>query len=304
MQELYLWLHERVGLSPLLQGKLASTIVALLMLWLLKQLLNTFINKKFTDSRLEYQAHKTAGYLTLFIGVLIVGRIWFEGFQSLSTIIGLASAGIAIALKDPLVNMAAWLYIIWDDPFDVGHRIEIGGIKGDIVDQNMFHFTLMEIGNWIHGDQATGRMIHVPNGKVFSEPLHNYNDDFPYLWDELHVRITFESDWQEAKKLVKDSVERHTTNIVKDAAEAMKEAGHKFMINRSDDSLESKVYLKVTEWGVLLTVRYVVPYQSRRILDEQIWEDILTSFEERDDITFAYPTWRVLGGKSEPIQQS
>ena len=90
-------------------------------------------------------------------------------------------------------------YIAWQQPFGVGDRIEIGDFKGDVVDQQLMQFTIMEVRNWVDGDQYTGRMVHVPNGILFQKPLGNYSDDYAYLWDEIHVRLTFESNWQKAK---------------------------------------------------------------------------------------------------------
>ena len=134
--------------------------------------------------------------------VFVVGSLWFRGFQSLSTYLGLLSAGVAIALQTPLVNLAGWFFILWRKPFHVGDRIEIGDVKGDVIDQRIFMFSLMEIGNRVDAEQSTGRVIHVPNGKVFSEPLANYTDGFQYIWNEIPVLLTFESNWEKAKEIL------------------------------------------------------------------------------------------------------
>lgn len=104
------------------------------------------------------------------MGALVVARLWFVGLQSLSTFLGLLTAALAIALQDPIVNLAGWLFLIWRRPFRVGDRIQIGDIRGDVIDMRIFQFSLLEIGNWVNADQSTGRVIHVPNGKVFREP--------------------------------------------------------------------------------------------------------------------------------------
>jgi small-conductance mechanosensitive channel len=77
----------------------------------------------------------------------------------MSTFLGLVAAGIAVALKDPLTNLAGWLFILWRRPFTAGDRVQIGEHKGDVIDLRLFRFTLLEIGNWVHADQSTGRLL-------------------------------------------------------------------------------------------------------------------------------------------------
>lgn len=269
--------------------------MAIFMLWLLREITNRLIARKIQNSRYEYEARKAVSYGAVFLGILILGRMWFEGFQSLTTIIGFASAGLAIALKDPLANIAGWFYLLWDDPFDVGHRIEIDGIKGDIVDQNICHFTVMEMGNWVQGDQSTGRMIHIPNSTVFTKPLHNYNDDFPYLWDEMQIRITFESDWKRAKSLIVSVLEKHVADMSKDAEKELKKASHKFMIFNTKKGLAPQTYVSVKEWGIQISAHYIVDFSKRRTVNTAVWEDILDSFDREEGIRFAYPALHVHG---------
>jgi small-conductance mechanosensitive channel len=145
---------------------------------------------------------KTSAYVAFALGVLVIVPLWFEGVKSASTFLGLLSAGLAIALRDPVVNLAGWAFILWRRPFEVGDRIQIGTHAGDVIDQRIFQFTLMEIGNWVGADQSTGRVVHIPNGKVFTEMLANYSKGFQYIWDEIPVLITFESNWEKAKGIL------------------------------------------------------------------------------------------------------
>src|SRR3989441_12617332 len=110
-------------------------------------------------------------------------------------------SGLAIALKDPVTNLAGWIFIVWRRPFEVSDRVEIGGHKGDVIDIRLLQFTLNEIGNWVNADQSSGRIIHIPNGKVFTEPVANYDKGFKYIWNEVPVLVTFESDWRQAKAI-------------------------------------------------------------------------------------------------------
>ena len=248
------------------------------------------VYRRVHDVRARYRWRKTTTYFAVPIAILIIGRIWFAGFQSLATYLGLVSAGVAIALRDPLVNLAAWGFIIWRRPFDVGDRVEIGGHAGDVIDQRIFQFTLLEIGNWVDADQSTGRIIHVPNGKVFTETLANYSKGFNYIWNEIPVLITFESNWQKAKEVLLGLGERHAAHLTKDVESDIKRVSERFMIFYT--TLTPTVYTSVVDSGVLLTIRYLCAPRNRRGSSQALWEDILRAFAASRDIDLAYPTRR------------
>ena len=199
------WLHHQVGLRPEQQYKLFITLVVISTILVLRAIVLRLVFKKFEDEKVRYVWRKTCSYIAFTIIFLAVGRIWFTGFHSFSTFLGLLSAGLAIALQVPIVNLAGWAFLLWRRPFDVGDRIEIGKLRGDVIDQRIFMFTILEVGNWVDADQSTGRIIHVPNGKVFQEYIANYSKGFYYIWHEIPVLITFESNWRKAKKCASSS---------------------------------------------------------------------------------------------------
>ena len=139
----------------------------------------------------------------------MIGSVWLSEFKELGTFLGLLSAGIAVALKDPIINFVGWLFIILRRPFTLGDRIQILGHSSDVIDIRLFQFTLMEIGNWVEADQSTGRIIHVPNGKVFVDTVASYNKGFHYIWNEMPVMITFESNWEKAKNILSVIAKKH-----------------------------------------------------------------------------------------------
>ncbi len=281
---------ELTALSPETTNKLVLSIIVILSVGLLRFIVLRIIFSKTDDVRLRYNWRKTITYIGVVFGFLVMGRIWFAGFQALTTYLGLLSAGLAIALRDPLVNLAAWVFIIWRRPFTVGDRVEIGSHKGDVVDLRIFQFTLMEIGNWVDADQSTGRIIRIPNGKVFTEMLANYSKGFRYIWNEIPVLITFESNWQECKTILAEIGTRHAEHLTDKAARRVKEASAQMMVFYT--TLTPIVYTSVKDCGVMLTIRYLCKPRQRRGTEQAIWEDILVAFAKRDDIDFAYPTNR------------
>ncbi len=285
-------------MSPETQSKLVSTILVLLLLWALRLLVNYLIARRTEDIRVRYQWRKAISYGTMVVGIFLVGRIWLEGIQSIATYLGLVSAGIAIALQDPLKNLAGWMFILWRRPFEVGDRVQVGDIAGDVIDLRIFQFTLMEIGNWVAAEQSTGRVIHIPNGKVFTEPLANYNKGFQYIWNEIPVLLTFESNWEKAKQLFQKIADDHTLHLSKAAEERVRQAAKRYMIYYA--TLTPTVYTRVEDSGVLLTIRYLCLPRERRGSEQGIWEDILKVCAEHADIELAYPTIRYY--TAEPIK--
>ncbi|MDZ7772687.1 MAG: mechanosensitive ion channel family protein [Balneolaceae bacterium] len=286
---------ERIGAwlssSPETGYNLVATAVVILIIWLARLAAVRLLMRNLKQEKEQYKWRKYLTYISVFVGLLIVGRIWFEALQSLATFLGLLSAGLAIALREPITDLAGWLFILWRQPFDVGDRLEIGSVKGDVIDIRIFKFTLLEIGNWVHADQSTGRVVHVPNHKIFSDSLANYTSDFEFIWNELEVLVTFESDWKRAKDLLQEIADRHLKDFMNQAREQVQKASKSYLIHYRH--LTPIVYTDVRDSGIMLTVRHLSDPRRRRSLSQAIWEDVLEAFEKEEHIDLAYPTMRI-----------
>lgn len=283
--------------SPDLTANVIETVGTILILWLIRFIVLRVIRRASENQKTQYKWRKNVSYITSFVGVLVIGQIWFSGIESLATFLGLVSAGLAIALKDPVTDLAAWMFVIWRKPFDVGDRIEIGPNKGDVIDIRPFKFTILEIGNWVDADQSTGRVIHIPNHKVFTESLANYTADFEFIWNEIQVLLTFESDWKTAKKILEKVIGEVSADFVDQAKDQLKKATKSYLIHFS--YLTPIVYTDVKDSGINLTVRYLTNPRRRRGTSEIIWERVLVEFSQNENIDFAYPTMRYFDNKSE-----
>jgi len=283
-------LERATGISAGIQIKIFNSLIIILALWLIRLIIVKLIHRSTEDVKTRYVWRKTLTYIAVVLGILLIGSVWFRGFKQLSTFLGLVSAGIAIALKDPITNMAGWLFIILRRSFKVGDRIQLGEHAGDVIDIRLFQFIMLEIGNWVGADQSTGRIIHVPNSKIFTQTMANYTAGFQYIWNEIPVLITFESNWPKAKQLLEKIVRKHAERMSQSAAERIRRASRKFMIFYRN--LTPIVYTSVKDSGVLLTLRFLTHPRKRRGIDQGIWEDILTEFAKCADIDFAYPTQR------------
>lgn len=301
MQNIFTWAEQVLGLSLEMQKAIFTSLVAIIILIIVRRIVLRVVSRSTHDLSLRYKWRKFSTYAAFGIAVFIIGNIWFRGFQSLSTYLGLLSAGVAIALQIPLVNLAGWIFILWRKPFSVGDRIEIGDVRGDVIDQRIFMFSMMEIGKWVDAEQSTGRIVHVPNGMVFSEPLANYTVGFQFIWNEVPVLLTFESNWKKAKEVLNKIAAEHAKTFAGISEDELRRAADEMMIHLS--ALTPIVYTSVRDSGVLLTIRYLCDARRRRGSEQELWEAILNEFGAMNDVDFAYPSTRMylnyLEGKSD-----
>lgn len=290
MNTILQWIEGVLGLNPVLRDKLLTTLLILVGFWLLRWILLRSLVDRIQDQRLRFRWQKFSSYLFFLFILLFIGLVWLEGARSAATYLGLLSAGLAVALQDPITDLMGWAFILWRKSFEVGDRIEIDGHAGDVIDLRIFQFTLMEIGNWVDAEQNTGRILHVPNGKIFTSVLANYSKGSDYIWNELPVLVTFESDWEKAKRLLSEIAQKNTSRMAKTAEESFRQAARQYLIQYG--SLNARIYTSVQDSGVLLTIRYLVEPKRRRDSTEEMWEEILRTFAQYSDIDFAYPTQR------------
>ncbi len=277
-------------LGRTVQDKILISISIIAIIWIVKRLILKIINRRIKDVHVRYGWRKGLNYTATALTILFVGLEWINGMKSFATYFGLLSAGVSIALKDPILNFAGWLFIITQQPFKVGDRVEIKGHIGDVIDIGLFQFLMIEVGNWVDADQSTGRIIHIPNELTLTSSLVNYTKGFPYIWNEIGVLVTFESDWRKAKGILEGIVRKYAEPISEVARKSIEQASRKYAILYRNTA--PRVYTSVEDSGVMLTIRYLCRVRNRRGSAEKIWEDVLAEFAKCDDIDLAYPTQR------------
>lgn len=286
-------------LSPTILPNLFFSFLAVLIILWLRRVVLRIAHQRVDDPMSRYQWQKNSTYLAVVLILLLIGPMWISDFRYAATYLGLLSAGLAISLQGLVTNFAGWLFIMFRHPFRVGDRIQIGDYAGDVVDVRFFQFLLMEIGNWVDAEQSTGRVINLPNGMVFSQPIANYSQGFYYIWNEIPVLLTFESNWQKAEELLLAIVNQHSAHLSDTAEQKAKETSRRFLFFYNN--LTPIIYVSVKDSGIMLTLRYLCEPKLRRNTSHAIWKEILLVFAEQKDIDFAYPTQRfynnVLEGK-------
>ncbi len=279
-----------LNLSEMVAEHLVYTLGALVVFVALRLITSMIIRRNVQDEKRSYNLRKTFTYVYSGLFLFSLGSIWLNGMDSIGTFLGLTSAGLAIALHDTIANLAGFFFIEARKPFRVGERVEINGVQGDVIDVRLFQFSIVEVGNWVDADQSTGRIIHVPNSHVLKYPTANSHVGFEYIWNEIPVLITFESDWRRAKELMLAIAGEQAESLSTGAQNQIRRAARKYLIVAG--KLTPIVYTSVKDSGVMLTIRYLVNPRMRRGTEQKIWEEILTAFQAEPQIDLAYPTIR------------
>ncbi|MBU1239244.1 mechanosensitive ion channel family protein [Myxococcota bacterium] len=294
------FIHNYLNIPKGLSTKIFITFLIFVMWQILSFAVRTAIKSNVKDNARRYIAVKSSTYLLRIVVFVVFFNIWIGMGGSLLAYFGLLSAGVAVALQEPIANFAGWIFIMLGKPFAVGDRIQIENHIGDIIDIRTSQTSILEVGNWVDADQSTGRVIHIPNGWFLKKSLANYTQRFNFIWNEIPVTITFESDWKKAKNILQDILTDHHYIAEEEAKKLIHEASADYLIYFKN--LTPILWTSVAPHGITLTLRYLCKPKQRRFSTTQIWEAILNAFERENNIDLAYPTQRfyVRDSQKEP----
>ncbi|MGI8553202.1 MAG: mechanosensitive ion channel family protein [Dehalococcoidia bacterium] len=246
------------------------------------------------------QAINLSTTIVVIVGIL---SIWFNDPTRLATALGLVTAGLAFALQKVVTAVAGYFVILRGKNFTVGDRITMGGVRGDVIALGFIQTTIMEMGQpaavqnadpamWVKSRQYTGRVVTVSNDKIFDEPVYNYTRDFPYIWEEIAIPITYSTDRACAEQILLDCAGGHTVQINEMSREALQVMRERYFLQTDD--LTPRVYYRITDNWLELTVRFVVNERGIRDLKDAISRDILTAFDKAG-IGIASATYDIVG---------
>jgi small-conductance mechanosensitive channel len=236
--------------------------------------------------------------------VLGMASIWFESPARLATALGLVTAGLAFALQRVVTAFAGYLVILRGTTFTVGDRITMGGVRGDVIRLGFIQTTIMEMGQppsvasqadpamWVQSRQYTGRIVTVTNDKLFDQPVYNYTRDFPYIWEEIRLPISYTADRDRAEKILLAAAERHTVRVADLSADALREMERRYVMKPPE--LGPRVYYRLTDNWLELAVRFIVEDHGIREIKDAMSRDILRDLGSAG-ITVASATFEVVG---------
>lgn len=273
--------------------KIATILIGILIIWLvIKAIQKNFISK-LKDSSHRHKTKKVSTFVGYLFSIILIAIIYSNKLGGFTIALGVAGAGIAFALQEVIASFAGWLAILFGGFYKTGDRVQLGGIKGDVMDIGILRTTVMEIGQWVDGDLYNGRIVLIANSFIFKEPVFNYSGDFPFLWDEIKIPIQYGSNYKKAEVLFAEIAKKTAGDLTTISQEKWNALQKRFLLENAQT--EPMVSLIANDNWVEFTLRYVVHFRKRRITKSELFTQILTEVEKTNgDIKFASATFHLV----------
>jgi small-conductance mechanosensitive channel len=254
--------------------------------------------------RIRFWMHQGINFITTLLFLLGVASIWFDDPARATTVMGLIVAGVAFALQKLITAIAGYFVILRGKTFNVGDRIVMGGVRGDVIGLDFIQTTILEMGQpssvakeatpamWVMGRQPTGRIVTVSNGVIFDEPVYNYTRDFPYLFEEVAVGIGYDDKVKLAEQILLEVARAHTQDIEQLSHAALERLRRVYDLEPPD--AQPRVYYRMTSNWVELAVRFLCRDHDIRAVKDAIYRDLLERFRA-ERISIASGTYEIVG---------
>ncbi len=273
-------------------GKIGIIVVFVFIIFFLLKL---FIKKYITDNERFYMANKIITFTNFTIIILIVFFNYIENAGNMLTILGFASAGIAIAMKDWFMSILGWLVIVFGGRIHVGDRIRVDmdGMKyvGDVMDISLLRMTVLEdiTLTAITKNRRAGRIIFVPNNYVFTHMIANYtHSSLKTVWDGVHVTITYDSNHKKAMHLAKEITKKFSKGYTDITRKQLNKLRNQYSLKNTN--VEPRIFSFIEPSGISIDAWYLTNAYATLTLRSVISLEIVDAFNAEDDITIAYPT--------------
>jgi small-conductance mechanosensitive channel len=286
-------------------GVATTSLAIVLVAVALRLLLTPLLRRRFRDDPYRrYWAGKILSYALTAVAVVALVAIWAPLGGRLSVILGFATAGVAFAMQEVIGAFFGWLNVLLGRIYTVGDRVEVGGVRGDVIDITPMRTTIMEIGSepasggsatWVAARQPTGRVVTVSNKKTFTDPVFNYSAHFDWIWEELTFTVPIESDWRAAEEAIRAVVTAHRPEVRQRGEEMLRRLGGRFLLGRTD--VEPHTFVRPDESAVAITARFLTPVRGARASKDEIYR---TAMDRLDALGIppAYRTVSVVDGRA------
>lgn len=282
------------------EGRLVSTVAVVLVMGVIAWAAGRLAFRHVTDPYDRYYLRKAIKYVAAFVGLIAVAIVWRAFAGRAGVVLGLTAAGLAFAMQEVIGAIAGWVNILSGRIFRVGDRIQMGGVRGDVIDVTPLRTKILEIGSaqdaqtWVRGRQPTGRIVAVSNKATFTEPVFNYSSTFDFLWEELSLPIPYGGDWKRAERIMHEEAVRVSASD--DARDALTAMERRYPLPRAE--LQPRVFVRATDNWMELSARFVVPVRSARTVKDELTRRVRERLDEAGieiasetmDVTFRRPS--------------
>src|SRR5207248_4357860 len=263
-------------------ARLVATAVVVVATAVLLGLAGRFAGWRMEDPYARYHARKLTRYAIVLAAVIALAVVWRSLAGNVGVILGFAAAGIAFAMQEVIGAIAGWFNITSGRIYRIGDRIELGGVRGDVIDITLLRTKMLEIGSaeddksWVKGRQHTGRIVAVSNKATFTNPVYNFSAVFEFIWEELTVPIAYRSDWHGAEQIIQEEALRASAS--EGARGAISAMERRYPIPRAE--VEPRVFVRATDNWMELSARFVVPVREARTAKDEITRRIRERFDD------------------------
>jgi small-conductance mechanosensitive channel len=274
-------------------GKIAVIGIGVILIWLLIKLVKRSLLSKIKDNEHRFKAKKFGNFVGYFLTVVLLLIVYSDKLGGFTVALGVAGAGVAFALQEVIGSFAGWLAIMFGGFYKSGDRVQLGGIKGDVMDIGVLRTTIMETGQWVDGDLYNGRIVLIANSFVFKEPVFNYSGEFPFLWDEIKVPIRYGSDYDLAREILEVVGKEVVGELTAQSKAQWSTLQNKYRLE--DAKTAPMVSLEANDNWVEFTLRYVVSFKKRRVTKTELFTQILKRVDATEGLVrFASATFEVV----------
>jgi len=275
-------------------GKIVAVLVGVLLITVLVRAVHRTLPRYIRDNDTRYRVRKIVSLLGYLAGFLYLTVVFRSQLGGLTVAFGVAGAGIAFALQEVIASIAGWVAVALGNFYRIGDRVQLGGIRGDVIDVGVLRTTIMECGSWVNGDLYNGRIVRVANSFVFKEPVFNYSADFPFLWDEITVPIRYGGDRRQARDLIERVVQEVVGGYAEFAKQSWEHMVAKYRIE--DARVQPMVTMVANDNWIEFTARYVVDFKQRRTTKDEIFRRLLDAIDGSGGaVTLASATFELVG---------
>ena len=301
IEENVLKITEEIKLQTEKTAYIAAIIVGL---FIFSFILKWIISRYIQDNQRAYMANKIVNFNLALIIIFILLFAYIENVNYLVTILGFASAGIAIAMKDMFMSVLGWMVIVLGGSIHVGDRIKVTKegkeFVGDVVDISLLRITILEdvtLTSYLHNIRS-GRVIFIPNNYIFTDLIANYtHQGLKTVWDNINFNITFDSNHKKAAHIAKETARKYAKGYTDIARKQLNKLRSTYHLKNTN--VDVRVYTFAEEYGIRISLWYMTNSYATLTLRSTISAEVIDAYLQEPDITLTYPAQKVLLTKDE-----
>jgi small-conductance mechanosensitive channel len=282
-------------------GRLVTAAIGIVLITALVQFLQARAPKYVSNRRMLSSVKQAVTFLGYVAAIILVGIIFSDQLPGVTVTLGLAGAGIAFALQEVIASVAGWIAISFGQFYIVGDRVELGGIRGDVIQIGVLRTTLMEIGEWVRADQYNGRTVRIANSLVFRDPVYNYSEQISFIWDEITIPVRYGSDHRLAREILLRAADEIVGASVRALESEWEIVRQKYPLEHA--SVKPSVFLVADDNWMHVTLRYPVDAKQRRLIHDRLFVRVLDAIAETEGrVALASATFELVGAPTVDVR--